>query len=77
MGVLELGELLPGINQEIFYLIAYIKLEFQIYQYLKNINDNLELKSTYITNILKCVPPDDKPLSDEILNCSNFLMKKY
>ena len=35
-------------------------------------NDNLELKSTYITNILKCVPPDDKPLSDEILNCSNF-----
>ena len=40
--------------------------------YSKNINDNLKLKSTYITNILKCVPPDDKPLSDEILNCSNF-----
>ena len=38
----------------------------------KNINDNLKLKSTYITNILKCVPPDDKPLSNEILNCSNF-----
>ena len=38
----------------------------------KNINDNLKLKSTYITNILKCVPPNDKPLSNEILNCSNF-----
>jgi uracil-DNA glycosylase family 4 len=38
----------------------------------KNINDNLKLKSTYITNILKCVPPEDKPLSNEILNCSNF-----
>jgi len=38
----------------------------------KNLNDNLELKSTYITNILKCVPPEDKPLSKEILNCSNF-----
>ena len=38
----------------------------------KNINDNLKLKSTYITNILKCVPPKDKPLSNEILNCSNF-----
>ena len=35
-------------------------------------NDNLKLKSTYITNILKCVPPEDKPLSNEILNCSNF-----
>ena len=30
------------------------------------------LKSTYITNILKCVPPEDKPLSYEISNCSNF-----
>ena len=38
----------------------------------KNLNDNLQLKSTYITNILKCVPPEDKPLSDEISNCSNF-----
>ena len=38
----------------------------------KNLNDNLKLKSTYITNILKCVPPGDKPLHNEILNCSNF-----
>ena len=37
-----------------------------------NLNDNLKLKSTYITNILKCVPPEDKPLSKEISNCSNF-----
>ena len=38
----------------------------------RNINDNLKLKSTYITNILKCVPPEDKPLSNEISNCSKF-----
>ena len=38
----------------------------------KNLNDNLKLKSTYITNILKCVPPKDKPLSNELSNCSNF-----
>ena len=42
----------------------------------KDINDNLNLKSTYITNILKCVPPEDKPLSDEISNCSNFFNKE-
>ena len=42
----------------------------------KNINDNLKLKSTYITNILKCVPPEDKPLKNEILNCSNFFDKE-
>ena len=38
----------------------------------KNLNDNLKLRSTYITNILKCVPPEDKPLSNEISNCSDF-----
>ena len=42
----------------------------------KNLNDNLRLNSTYVTNILKCVPPEDKPLSDEIINCSNFFDKE-
>ena len=41
-------------------------------QFSINLNDNLKLRSTYITNILKCVPPDDKPLRNEIINCSNF-----
>ena len=34
--------------------------------------DGLKLNSTYITNILKCVPPDDKPLNIELINCSNY-----
>jgi uracil-DNA glycosylase family 4 len=38
----------------------------------KNLNDGLKLNSTYITNILKCVPPGDKPLQDELNNCSNY-----
>tara|TARA_B100000768_G_scaffold131010_1_gene121708 strand:- start:1024 stop:1698 length:675 start_codon:yes stop_codon:yes gene_type:complete len=37
-----------------------------------NINDGLELKSTYITNILKCVPPNDKPRLNELNNCSIY-----
>ncbi len=38
----------------------------------RNINDGLKLSSTYITNILKCVPPEDKPSIQELKNCSNF-----
>ena len=38
----------------------------------KHINDGLKLKDTYITNILKCVPPKDKPLINELKNCSNY-----
>ena len=37
-----------------------------------NKNDNLKLNNTYITNILKCVPPGDRPLNKELNNCSNF-----
>ena len=38
-----------------------------------HINDGLKLDKIYITNILKCVPPKDKPLNSELKNCSNFL----
>ena len=37
-----------------------------------SIKDGLKLNNTYITNILKCVPPEDKPLNEELSNCSNF-----
>ena len=38
--------------------------------YSINLKDGLKLKSTYITNILKCVPPEDKPNINELNNCS-------
>ena len=37
-----------------------------------SLNDGLKLNSTYITNILKCVPPGDKPLNSELNNCSDY-----
>ncbi len=38
----------------------------------RNVNDGLKLNSAYITNILKCVPPGDKPLTGELNNCSIY-----
>jgi uracil-DNA glycosylase family 4 len=37
-----------------------------------SLKDGLKLKSTYITNILKCVPPGDKPTTKELNNCSKY-----
>ena len=39
----------------------------------KSLDDGLKIKSTYITNILKCVPPGDKPLNKELESCSIYL----
>jgi uracil-DNA glycosylase len=36
-------------------------------------NDGLALKDLYITAAVRCAPPDNKPLPQELLNCSQFL----
>ena len=41
-----------------------------------HINDGLKLKNAYITAALKCVPPEDKPLKNELDNCSKFFSKE-
>ena len=42
----------------------------------KEKNDGLKLNSTYITNILKCVPPGDKPKNEELLKCSKYFIRE-
>jgi uracil-DNA glycosylase len=36
-------------------------------------DDGLQLKNCRITNAVKCMPPGNKPLSNEIINCNPFL----
>jgi len=38
-----------------------------------DVNDGLELQRVYITAAVKCVPPDNKPTSEEMSNCAHFL----
>ena len=56
----------------LFKSLYSVKISNQ--NFSEKINDNLKLKSTYITNILKCVPPGDKPLNDELRRCSNYFI---
>ena len=58
----------------LFKSLFKIKISNQNYSY--KINDGLKLNNTYISNILKCVPPNDKPLNDELINCSNFFTRE-
>tara|TARA_B100001250_G_C19642664_1_gene718982 strand:+ start:226 stop:915 length:690 start_codon:yes stop_codon:yes gene_type:complete len=41
-----------------------------------HINDGLKLKNAFITTALKCVPPGDKPLKQELDNCFSFFNKE-
>jgi len=66
------GRAFTGDKSGDFLFKCLHKVKISNYPFSKDINDNLKLESTYITNILKCVPPEDKPLKNEISNCSNF-----
>ena len=41
--------------------------------YDKHINDGLRLRNCMITNAVRCVPPQNKPVGAEINNCRPFL----
>ncbi len=38
-----------------------------------DLNDGLKLKNLYITAAVRCAPPDNKPLPQELAECSTFL----
>ena len=58
----------------LFKSLYSVKISNQ--DYSKKNNDGLKLDSTYITNILKCVPPGDKPKNNELIKCSDYFIKE-
>ena len=42
----------------------------------RNANDSLKLKNSRITNAVRCLPPQNKPLGEEIDNCNHYLSEE-
>ena len=66
------GRAFTGDKSGEFLFKCLYKANISNQSFSENLNDGLKIKSTYVTNILKCVPPADKPLVQELDNCSKY-----
>ena len=53
-----------------------LKYGFATGDYLAHADDGLELKNAMITNAVRCVPPQNKPIGAEIKTCRTFLKNR-
>jgi uracil-DNA glycosylase len=54
-----------------------VKFGFAAGRFARRVDDGLKLKDTRITNAVRCVPPENKPLTDEINACRDFLESEF
>ena len=70
------GRVFTGDKSADFLFKCLYKAKLSNLSKSEKINDGLILKNIFMTPVLKCVPPNDKPLSIELVNCFGFLSKE-
>ena len=76
-GANRTGRIFTGDRSADFLYKCLYKAKISNNQKSENVNDNLKLNNTYITTALKCVPPNDKPKSNELKNCFYYFEKEF
>jgi uracil-DNA glycosylase family 4 len=75
-GANRTGRVFTGDRSGEFLYRALFETGFANQPSSTSIDDGLQLSGAYITCPVRCVPPDNKPLPAEILNCRPFLERE-
>ena len=67
------GRVFTGDRSADFLVKAFFEAGYANQPRSVDANDGLQLHGVYMTAAVKCVPPDNKPRSQEISNCAHFL----
>ena len=70
------GRVFTGDKSADFLFKCLHKAKFSNISTSKHLQDGLILKNIYMTPALKCVPPKDKPTSEELSKCFIYLNKE-
>lgn len=66
------GRLFTGDLSSKFLFNALHEVGLSNHPYSEHRGDGLELYGCYMTAVVKCVPPKDKPIRQEVLNCNCY-----
>jgi uracil-DNA glycosylase len=67
------GRVFTGDRSADFLVKAFFEAGYANQPRSLDASDGLELHGVYMTAAIKCVPPDNKPTSEEMSNCAHFL----
>ncbi|WP_458720539.1 uracil-DNA glycosylase [Candidatus Nitrosocosmicus sp. R] len=67
------GRMFTGDSSGEWLMKALFETGFANSPHSVSVDDGLLLSDTYVTSIVKCAPPTNKPTNSEISNCSRFL----
>jgi uracil-DNA glycosylase len=67
------GRVFTGDRSADFLVKALFKAGYANQPLSVDLQDGLELHRVYITAAVKCAPPDNKPIVEEVSNCAHFL----
>ena len=70
------GRVFTGDKSSDFLYKCLYKVKMSNQPNSTHLNDGLKLKKSYITTALKCVPPEDKPTKEELLNCFKYFKEE-
>jgi uracil-DNA glycosylase len=70
------GRLFTGDRSGEWLYDALYKYDFANQPMATGLNDGLILDNCLITAVLRCAPPNNKPLPEEMANCRNYLMQE-
>jgi len=70
------GRMFTGDASGVFLYRALFKQGFANQANVTSRDDGLRLKDVYISAVCRCVPPDNRPTQDEIMNCQPYLLEE-
>ena len=70
------GRVFTGDKSADFLINCLYKVKLVNQSTSENKNDGLKMYNSYMTPVLKCVPPEDKPTSKELTTCFSFFKEE-